>query len=425
MVKRLIRVAVPLAVVLAIAGAILLLVLFALGRPEKRVASIEKIQARDGVPVDVVRPVRTAFTPYITCDGSVSADVRAMLRAKVAEVVEGVHARVGERVSKGQLLVEFRRTDLDEAVRAANATYAEAKNNCERFATLLEQDVVAEDRYDQMKTAMENAASALSAAESRLAFAEVLSPIDGVVSERFVEPGEYKGMGDELLAIVDLSTVEVRALVPEQHVAALALGSAGEIQLASGSDWLSGSVSRVSPSTTDPNRFFDVFLKVENPRTASDWLMRAGMYAEVRFPQDVIPDAPALPDGCVRLEGGERAVYVVRSETRQVALEDPVDPPTDEAEDTVGRRIARGWHNLRSRFHKSDEGADQAGDEPAYSEVQAAVARRLIVKVGLREENLLQILADDLADADLVILRPRDAIRDGVVVAVSPGGAAE
>jgi len=270
-------------VLLVLTGLLSVPILYSLGRPQVRAVSIEKIHAEEGIPVETVHPVLKEFRDYFHCDGSVVADVRAMLRANVEEVVEVVNARVGDAVRKGQVLVEFRKTDLEAAIQAAETAFQEAQNNYDRYAKLREDGVISQDRLELYRTRRDNAAAALEAARSRLKFADVASPVDGVVEQRWVEAGEYKGVGKELMTIVDLSTVEVAALVPEAQVAHVAPGTQAEFMLESQDEWLAGTVSRVSPATTDPNRFFDVYLKVQNSPASGGWLMRPGMYAQVRF----------------------------------------------------------------------------------------------------------------------------------------------
>ncbi|MHC5034117.1 MAG: hypothetical protein ACYTFZ_03680, partial [Planctomycetota bacterium] len=127
--KSLKTLAVTLLVLLALAGIVVVAALYKLGKPQSQVVSIEQIQASEGMPVKAVRPVVMDFADYFYCDGDVVADVRAMLRAKVGEIVEAVNARVGEPVHKGQVLVGFRKDDLEAEIRAAETAFEEAERN--------------------------------------------------------------------------------------------------------------------------------------------------------------------------------------------------------------------------------------------------------------------------------------------------------
>ena len=127
--RSILRHLIPVFVVLAIIGSLGLIVVYKLGEPVKKTESIEGAQREQGVPVEVVRPARLSFSDYLLCDGNVAADVRAVLRANVEEVVQSVNARAGEEVEAGQMLVQFRTDDLDAAIGAAQAAYDEAASN--------------------------------------------------------------------------------------------------------------------------------------------------------------------------------------------------------------------------------------------------------------------------------------------------------
>ncbi|MFO8008791.1 MAG: efflux RND transporter periplasmic adaptor subunit [Candidatus Brocadiia bacterium] len=398
-------------VLLLIVAATGLGVLYKLGAPAETKKSIEEIQARQGLPVEVVQPSRRDFPRYLRCDGRVAADVRAFLRAKIGEVVEAVHVRVGEPVEEGQLVVELRKTDLEAQVQAAQMAHEEARRRYERNKVLFEQEVISEDRLEQLGTAMENAAANLRLARSRLAFAEIRSPIDGMVEARFVEPGEFKGVGKELLSVVDLSTVEVRALVPQQDVPALSVGMAGQYQLEAASQWRSGTISRAAPSTEDPNRFFDVYLRTDNEQVNGGWLMKPGMYAEVRFLTEVAEDALAVPAACVRYEGNVRAAYLVEEGKARV----PVPPETSAAPGFVGR-VVRGVHKLQEL-----RGRRNGEDETEYEEVEGLVARRVEVTVLDEEQGYVRIAGNPIGENRRVVVNPRDALRDGLLVRVVEG----
>lgn len=419
--KSLKTLAVTLLVLLALAGIVVVAALYKLGKPQSQVVSIEQIQASEGMPVKAVRPVVMDFADYFYCDGDVVADVRAMLRAKVGEIVEAVNARVGEPVHKGQVLVGFRKDDLEAEIRAAETAFEEAERNYERNKNLLEQRVISADRVDESRTRKENAAAGLEAARSRLESAQLTSPIDGVVEQRWVEPGEYKGMGDELISVVDLSTVEVSALVPEEDMAGLGVGGEGEFRLETAVEWLKGRISRISPSTADPNRFFDVFLKVDNKRSDAGWLMRPGMYAEVRFLRGTVSGALAVPDSTVVREDSTRVIYVVETRTEQVAAGSDAGLSAQPDEGGFAARLKRGL----ARVGGAGEGEGDPSRAGRVAERPVTRARRVVVSLGFAEKGFVQVMGADVSQDSLVVERPRDEIRDGTLVKLVSSGEAQ
>lgn len=296
-----------------------------------RAVSIEEIERQKGVAVAVENPVRMDFTDYLYCDGEVDASARYVLRSSIDDVIRAVHVDVGDIVKKGQILVEFRKDDLEADISARKAAHDEAKRNYERYKALLEKGGVSKNMVEAKRTAMETAAAALKRAESKLEFAKIRAPAGDTeedrrgsvqVEARFVDPGEHKGKGKELITLVDLSTVEVRAMVPEGGVRFAEVGKEIEFRLEDEKSWRAGAVTRVGPSTEHPNRFFDVFVRLDNERSGSKWLMRPGMYVQVGIPRTVDRNALAVRSGAVRHRGAKRFVFVVKAlETRRVEIE--------------------------------------------------------------------------------------------------------
>ena len=389
------------------AGITALLVLQAMRQAEEH-TSIEEIQQEEGIPVAVATPSRTDFVDYLMCDAVGDADNRAMLRAQVGEIVEAVHAKVGERVEKGDLLVEFRTEDLDAALEAARTAYEEAQNNYERYQNLHKKGHVTAQALEQRRTALNQSEAALRQAKSRMTFAEVYSPLDGMVEARFVEPGEFKGIGKELLQVVDLADVLVKARVPEDSVSRLEPGATGDYRLEGGKEWKEASIVRISPSTMNPNRFFDVFLKPAGGSSGSAGGIRPGMYAEVRFARQRVSSSLAIPRNAVRTSGGEHYVLKITSGPEEVVVQEEDPEPEKEKTMVEWVRIALGKYIPRIA---PEEKPEQVQKETKVVEVLRA--QRVPVQLGLRGNGAVQLSGGSLSESDRVILNPMDDLADG------------
>lgn len=331
--------------------------------------SIEEIERRDGVAVAVENPVRMDFTDYVYCDGEVDVSARYALRSSIDEIVEAVHVDVGDIVKEGQILVEFRSGDIRADISAKRAAHDEAKRNYERYKVLLDKGGVSKNMVEAKRTASESAAAALRRAESKMEFAQVRAPMGDVpiddegsvqVEARFVDPGEHKGKGKELITLVDLSTAEIRAMVPEGGVRSAKVGGEIEFRLEDEKAWRTAVVTRVGPSTKDSNRFFDVFVRLDNERTDSGWVMRPGMYAQVRIPRAVHGNALAVRSGAIRRRGARRSVFVVK----------------------------------------------------------ALQTQRIDVETGLTSGGYIQLKGDAIGDDDTIVSNPRGNLRDGTKVRI-------
>ena len=380
-------------------------------RKKVRAVSIEEIELQEGVAVAVENPVRMDFTDYLYCDGEVDVSARYVLRSSIDEVVEAVHVDVGDIVKKGQILVEFRKGDIQADISAKKAAHDEAKRNYERYNTLLEKGGVSKNMVEARRTAMESAAAALRRAESKMEFARVRAPVGDTpddrsgsvrVEARFVDSGEHKGKGKELITLVDLSTIEVRAMVPESGVRFANVGSEIGFRLEDEKSWRAGAVTRVGPSTDHPNRFFDVFVRLDNKRSGSGWIMRPGMYAQVRIARAVDRNALAVRSGAIKRRGAKRFVFIADSSMEEVKVDG--DPGW------IKRILVKAWRLVGRIFGRGGSGEAKTAD--------VLRTRRVEIETGLHSEGYVQLRGDSVSENDTIVSSPRGDLRDGTKVRI-------
>jgi multidrug efflux pump subunit AcrA (membrane-fusion protein) len=137
----------------------------------------------------------------------------------------------------------------------------------------------------------------------QVAYAEVHSPIGGVVADRPVYPGEMPAAGSPLVSIVDISQVVARANIPVKEAAAIRVGRPARIGGPDGD--LAGKVTVVSPTVDPSTTTIEVWVQVPNPgeRLKPGASVRVSIIAETIQNTIVIP-APALlnsDDGGVKV----------------------------------------------------------------------------------------------------------------------------
>jgi len=210
------------------------------------------------------------------------------------------------------------RKEFDQSAVAA----IQAKANYEiaqRHLTALE----AAGKKDQMKLAKGQLTSAqgkYEGAAAQLSYSEIRSPIDGVVTERPLYPGETAPAGTPLLVIMDTSSVIARAHIPQAAAAALKVGDAATLS-APGNIQVSGKVTLVSPALDPNSTTVEVWVAAANPEGS----LRPGTTATVQMIARTVNDAiivPAsallkTPDGAstVMIAGADGKAHQVNVET--------------------------------------------------------------------------------------------------------------
>jgi RND family efflux transporter MFP subunit len=204
---------------------------------EPGLTTLDPAESRN--PVAVVMEEVTVTEPV---PAGIGARQATTISSRTLARITRITVRAGDTVSKGQLLIELERSDLEsrlqqaaEKVRAVTARLTEAKQSLERTEQLYEQDLVAAAALDEARanhaalTAdLASARQAVNEAEVAISFTEIQSPIDGRVVERFAEPGDTASPGDKLLTLYNPMSMRVEAAVREGLATHLELGQ--EIQ---------------------------------------------------------------------------------------------------------------------------------------------------------------------------------------------------
>jgi cobalt-zinc-cadmium efflux system membrane fusion protein len=259
-------------------------------------ASIVKVDHPEQFPLAAA--VARSETPELKVTGTVSADVSKnvpVVSLASGRVVE-IHARLGDEVQKGQLLLKVQSADISGAFsdyRKAQADEVLARAQLDRAKLLLEHGAVAQKELEIAQDTADKARVDVETALERLrvlgadvnhpsALVDVHAPISGVIVEQNVTAASGVKTLDNspnLFTIADLSEVWIVCDVYENDLPFVHMGETAEIRLAAYPNRpLSGRIDNIGP-ILDPNiRTAKVRLQVHNPG-----ILRLGMFVTATF----------------------------------------------------------------------------------------------------------------------------------------------
>jgi len=147
-------------------------------------------------------------------------------------------------------------------------------------------------------------------AAAQLAYSEVRSPIDGVVTDRPSYAGETPPPGTPLLTVMDTSSVIAKAHIPQDQAAQLKVGNSATIKT-SGNDDVTGKVTLVSPALDPNSTTVEVWVEASNP----DGRLRPGSSVALEMVARAVDDAVVVPAPAVlKTSEGATSVMIVKDE---------------------------------------------------------------------------------------------------------------
>jgi RND family efflux transporter MFP subunit len=240
----------------------------------------------------------------------VEAVQQATVGAQVSGRVLEVKVDAGQVVKKGQLLMRIDAREADEAARAAEAQYVNAKLGYERNKSLKEQKFVSQAAVDKAKADFDAAAANRSASNASQSHAAIVSPMNGVVARRLTELGDMATPGKPLFLIYEPGSLRVTASVPQYRLAEMRNVKTARVEFPELGKWVEATAVTLLPTA-------DASTHVSQVRVSLPALPEAtpGMFARVHF---VVGKAEKMtvPAAAVLRRGEVAAVYVQMSDGR-------------------------------------------------------------------------------------------------------------
>ncbi len=168
-----------------------------------------------------------------TYPGAVKASQEALLSFRVSGPLTKVNVEPGDLVKKGEVLMNIDARDYRDNIRVleaqlegARATLENAWLDYERAKPLLAEQVISQASYDATKSIYDTAAASvknlkasLQIARHQLEDTRLKAPFDCIISTKHVENHEMVQAGQEVLAVLDVSSLEIETSVPESDLA--------------------------------------------------------------------------------------------------------------------------------------------------------------------------------------------------------------
>lgn len=163
---------------------------------------------------------------------------------------------------------------------------------------------------DVARTNVANAQAQLALAQKSLQYAVIPAPIDGYVTERVADLGEYVSPQQKVVTLVRTNPLRIRIDIPEQAIPQIKVGQSVSITTSAWPDKnFAGRVARIAPNVSAQSRTMTVEAEIENNGNA----LKPGQFATVRILQERAEPAVLVPARAVVNEAGVNRVYVIKN----------------------------------------------------------------------------------------------------------------
>ena len=248
------------------------------------------------------------LTDDVQAVGSLKSSQGVMLRPEVSGRIARLGFSEGQRVRRGQLLVQLDDTLQQAQLKQAEAQASIARTNLQRSRELLAQNFVSQSAVDQNAASLQVAEAQVALAQAQLARMRVLAPFDGTAGLKLVDIGDYVKDGADVVNIEDLTALTVQFAVPERYIDRLRVGQPVDVAVdALPGRSFKGRVQAVDSQVDANGRALQVLAQVDNPGA----LLKPGMFARPRVIFSVREGAVLVPEEALVPLGAQQFVFKI------------------------------------------------------------------------------------------------------------------
>ncbi len=304
----------------------------------------------------------TRLTDETQAVGSLRSRRGVILRPEVGGRITQLNFTDGQRVRKGQVLVQFDDQLPLAQVQQAMAELSIAQANQKRNQELVAQNFVSQRSLDESSANLQVAQARLALARATAARLKIVAPFDGIVGIRQVNVGDYLKDGADIVNIEDIEAIFVDFRLPERLQSKVKRGQTATLDIdALPGRKYSAQIQAIDPLIDANGRSVGIRGCIDNRQLQ----LRPGMFARVNAVFGVRDNARVIPEEAIVPQGGRQFVI----------------------------KLVEGPNDTR-------------------------ISKRVEVKVGLRSPGKVEIL-DGLEPGDTVVTAGQQRVpRDGIAVTV-------
>ena len=213
---------------------------------------------------------------------------------------------------------------------------------------------------------LESAKGKYQGAQAQLSYSEIRSPINGVITDRPLYPGEMAAAGTPLLTVMDISSVIAKAHIPQEDAAALKVGDKGTLTVPGIDKPIDGRVTIVSPALDPSSTTVEVWFEAKNPKHE----LKPGTSVQVSITAQTVKDALVVPvNSVLTAPDGSTTVMLAGSDglahqqTVKLGIRNGDDVQVVDGVKEGDKVVSTGAYGLPDKTKIKIEAAEAAGEE--------------------------------------------------------------
>jgi HlyD family secretion protein len=289
---------------------------------------------RGPMVVELAAARKATMNQEVRVVGNLIGEATVAVAPRTAGRLQDVFVRLGDRVTRGQRMAKIEDFEIVEQVKQAEAAQEVAAatirqreadlqlalTNVERSRNLFQRQLLPKQTLDDNEARYQAAVAQIDLAKAQstqskarldelrinLSNTVIVSPVNGFVAKRAVDPGAFVSQNAPIVDVVDISRVRLVVNVVERDLKELRPGATAKVEVdAFPGEMFQGRIARVAPVLDPATRTAPIEIEIPN----ADFRLKPGMYARVGITTDNRKETLTVPVDAVADLGGRRGVF--------------------------------------------------------------------------------------------------------------------
>ena len=283
--------------------------IFLAGCSETTAKVAEEKKKEFAIPVSVASIERNSISSNFHTTATLESRTEADIITRVTGIIEQLSVEEGDYVEKGQVLAKVDPRRYQLALDKADAELAGINQELQRLSLMAEKKLVSAQASDKLKYQHKAAIAARKLAALDLQDSQVIAPISGFISHRYVKEGYFTQGYQKLFHIVDSANLQAVVYLPEHQLSNVKLEQQANLSFSARKNQVyQAAVRSVSPVIDPSSGTFKVILSIDNDEQE----LKPGMFAQIALTFDTHNDAFTIASDAIITLDNNSKIYLVR-----------------------------------------------------------------------------------------------------------------
>lgn len=259
--------------------------------------------------VDALIASNTTLKNHVNITGSILADESVILNSEVAGKVENIHFQEGQKVRKGDLLIQLNDEEVLAEIEKLQYTRKLNEDNEFRQKQLLEKEAISREEYETSLTTLNTTIAEIKVMQARLAKHRIKAPFSGVIGLRDISEGSYLNPGDRIAELYKIDPVKLEFAIPSKYISLVNEGDSLTFTVDAYPEEFAGTIYAIEPQIDPQTRSLKVRAKADN----KDGKLFPGQFTRINLILETIPNAIMVPTVAIIPELNGKKLYLYKN----------------------------------------------------------------------------------------------------------------